>query len=251
MTTIQKLLTTLFFLCTFSSVQAQTVMVAVAANFTEPMQDIAAAFDEETGNKTVLSFASSGKFFAQIKNGAPFDVFLSADTAKPLALEEAELSVKGSRFSYALGGLVLWSTNADFIDSQSPDVLTAGQFKHLSLANPKLAPYGLAAVETLNNLGVYDDVANKIVMGENIAQAYQFVATHNAQLGFVALSQVMKQGKLSSGSGWIVPKDLYSPIRQDAVLLKKAKDNDAAKALLDYLKSDKALAIIESYGYSH
>ncbi|HIC47262.1 MAG TPA: molybdate ABC transporter substrate-binding protein [Methylophaga aminisulfidivorans] len=251
MTTLQKLLTTLFCLFAISNVQAQTVMVAVAANFTEPMQEIAAAFDKETGNNTVLSFASSGKFFAQIKNGAPFDVFLSADTAKPLALEEAELSVQGSRFTYAQGGLILWSPKAGFVDSQSPDVLKTDQFKHLSLANPKLAPYGKAAVETLNNLGVYDDVANKIVMGENIAQAYQFVATHNAQLGFVALSQVMKQGKLSSGSGWIVPKDLYSPIRQDAVLLKKAKDNDAAKALLDFLQSDKALAIIESYGYSH
>jgi len=251
MTTIQKLLTTLFFLCAVSGVQAQTVMVAVAANFTEPMQDIATAFDEETGNKTVLSFASSGKFFAQIKNGAPFDVFLSADTAKPLALEQDGLSVKDSRFTYAQGGLILWSPKVGFVNSQNPDVLKTGQFKHLSLANPKLAPYGKAAVETLNNLDIYDDVATKIVMGENIAQAYQFVATHNAQLGFVALSQVMKQGKLSSGSGWIVPKDLYSPIRQDAVLLKKAKDNDAAKALLDFLKSDKALAIIESYGYSH
>ena len=251
MKTLQKVLTALFFLFALGNVQAQTVMVAVAANFTEPMQEIAAAFDKETGNNTVLSFASSGKFFAQIKNGAPFDVFLSADTAKPLALEEAKLSVKGSRFTYAQGGLILWSPKADFVDSQSPDVLRTGQFKHLSLANPKLAPYGLAAVETLNNLGIYEDVAKKIVMGENIAQAYQFVATHNAQLGFVALSQVMKQGKLSSGSGWIVTKDLYSPIRQDAVLLKKAEHNDAAKALLDYLKSDKALAIIESYGYSH
>ncbi|WP_289282337.1 MULTISPECIES: molybdate ABC transporter substrate-binding protein [unclassified Methylophaga] len=251
MTTLQKLLTALFCLFTISNVQAQTVMVAVAANFTEPMQDIAAAFDKETDNNTVLSFASSGKFFAQIKNGAPFDVFLSADAAKPLALEQDGLSVKDSRFTYAQGGLILWSPKVGFVDSQSPDVLRTGQFKHLSLANPKLAPYGKAAVETLNNLGIYDDVANKIVMGENIAQAYQFVATHNAQLGFVALSQVMKQGKLSSGSGWIVPKDLYSPIRQDAVLLKKAEHNDAAKALLDYLKSEKALAIIESYGYSH
>lgn len=248
---LQKLLTTLFFLFALGNVQAQTVMVAVAANFTEPMQEIAAAFDKETGNNTVLSFASSGKFFAQIKNGAPFDVFLSADAAKPLALEEAGLSVKDTRFTYAQGALILWSPKADFVDSQSPDVLTNGQFKHLSLANPKLAPYGTAAIETLKNLGVYEDVAKKIVMGENIAQAYQFVTTHNAQLGFVALSQVMKQGKLSSGSGWIVPKDLYSPIRQDAVLLKKAEQNDAAKALLDYLKSDKALAIIESYGYSH
>jgi len=251
MKTLQKVLTALFFLFALANVQAQTVMVAVAANFTEPMQEIAAAFDKETGNNTVLSFASSGKFFAQIKNGAPFDVFLSADAAKPLALEEAGLSVKDTRFTYAKGVLILWSPKADFVDSQGPEVLKTDQFKHLSLANPKLAPYGTAAIETLNNLGVYEDVAKKIVMGENIAQAYQFVATHNAQLGFVALSQVMKQGKLSSGSGWIVPKDLYSPIRQDAVLLKKAEDNDAAKALLDYLKSDKALAIIESYGYSH
>lgn len=248
---LQKFLTALFFLFALSGVQAQTVMVAVAANFTEPMQEIAAAFDKDTGNNTVLSFASSGKFFAQIKNGAPFDVFLSADVAKPLALEEAGLSVKDTRFTYTKGALILWSPKVDFVDSQSPDVLTNGQFKHLSLANPKLAPYGTAAIETLKNLGVYEDVAKRIVMGENIAQAYQFVATHNAQLGFVALSQVMKQGKLSSGSGWIVSKDLYSPIRQDAVLLKKAEDNDAAKALLDYLKSDKALAIIESYGYSH
>lgn len=229
--------------------RAETVQVATAANFTAPMKQIAAEFEQQTGHRVVLTFASSGKFFAQIQNGAPFEVFLSADASKPQKLEEQGWSVPGSRFTYAQGSLILWSSQAGFVADDSPDILRSDSVKHLSLANPKLAPYGAAAVETLQTLGLYERLAGKLVQGENIAQAYQYVFSGNAQLGFVALSQVMKEGKLSAGSGWVVPADLYTPIRQDAVLLNRGKDNIAATALLDYLKSERAAAIIKSYGY--
>ncbi len=227
---------------------AETVSVAVAANFTAPMKAIAEQFENDTGHKTQLAFASSGKFFAQIGNGAPFEVFLSADTQKPQQLEQQGLVVAGSRFTYALGSLALWSAQTDLVDAAG-QVLRSNVFRHLAIASPKLAPYGLAAQETLQKLGVWSALQDKLVSGENIAQTYQFIATGNAELGFVALSQVMTDGKLAAGSAWLVPAELYSPIRQDAALLERGKDNAAAAALLDYLRSDKAAAIIRSYGY--
>ncbi|WP_372599208.1 molybdate ABC transporter substrate-binding protein [Amphritea sp.] len=229
--------------------RADTVMVATAANFTAPMKAIAAAFEKHSGHSVMLTFGSSGKFFAQIQNGAPFDLFLSADAVKPRKLEELGWSVPGSRFTYAQGALVLWSAQEGLVAADSPDILRSGRFRHLSLANPKLAPYGAAAVETMTRLGVYDRLSAALVQGENIAQAYQYVFSGNAELGFVALSQVMQDGTLKAGSGWVVPADLYTPIRQDAVLLKRGKDNAAAIALLDYLRSDTAAAVIRSYGY--
>ena len=227
---------------------AENVSVAVAANFTTPMKAIAAEFEKDTGHSTQLSFASSGKFYAQIKNGAPFQVFLSADVKKPELLEQEGLAVSGSRFTYALGSLVLWSARPDLVDHNG-DILRTDNFRHLAMANPKLAPYGLAARETLEKMGVWSELRDKLVIGENIAQTHQFVATGNAELGFVALSQVMKDGQLTGGSGWLVPSNFYSPIRQDAVLLINGKDNAAASALLNYLQSDKAAATIKSYGY--
>lgn len=228
---------------------AGEVQVAVAANFTAPMQQIAAAFEQDTGNKAVLAFGATGKFYAQIHNGAPFEILLAADDETPLKLERERQTVPGSRFTYAIGKLVLWSAKAGYVDSQGK-VLQAGQFAHLAIANPKAAPYGAAAVETLTRLNLYERLQPKIVQGENIAQAHQFVGTGNAELGFVALSQVARDGKFTSGSGWIVPASMHAPIRQDAVILGKGGSNPAAAALMAYLKSDKARGIIRAFGYA-
>ncbi|MDD2270679.1 MAG: molybdate ABC transporter substrate-binding protein [Desulfuromonadaceae bacterium] len=227
---------------------AAEVNVAVAANFTAPMRQIAAEFEKDTGHTAVLAFGSSGKFLAQIKNGAPFQLFLSADDEKPAQLVKDGLTVAGSRFTYAIGTLVLWSAQPGFVDPKG-EVLSKGTFARIAIANPKLAPYGSAAVEVLTKLGLLTALQPKFVQGENISQTYQFVSTGNAELGFVALSQVMKNGKITTGSAWIVPGKQHSPIRQDAVLLATGKDNAAAKALLSYLKTEKAKTIIRSYGY--
>lgn len=243
-----KLLLIACFLLVATSSQAAEVNVAVAANFTVPMRKITADFEKATGHKVVLSFGSSGKFYAQIKNGAPFQLFLSADDEKPAQLEKDGLTVVGQRFTYALGTLVLWSADPDFIDPKGV-VLAMGNSSKLAIANPKLAPYGAAAVETLTKLGVLEKIQHKFVQGENITQAYQFIATGNAELGFVALSQVMKDGKIAGGSSWIVPPNLHAPIRQDAVLLTRGKGNPAAEALAAYLKSEKVKALIRAYGY--
>lgn len=231
-----------------ASVMAAEVKVAVAANFIEPMKAIAANFEKNTGHKTVLSSGATGKFYAQIKNGAPFDVFLAADSATPTRLEKENATVSGSRFTYAIGKLALWSAQPGLVDAQG-NVLRRQHFKHIAIANPKLAPYGAAAVETLTQLKLLEQLTPRFVQGENIGQTFQFVATGNAELGFVALSQIFKDGKVKAGSAWIVPSHLYQPICQDAVILEKGKDNPAAQALIDYLKSDPARAIIQSYGY--
>ena len=227
---------------------ADEVQVAVAANFTAPMKLITANFEKATGHKVALSFGATGKFYAQIRNGAPFDVLLAADDETPARMEKEGLGVTGSRFTYAIGKLILWSAKPGYVDDKG-DVLKKGSFEHIALANPKLAPYGAAAVEVMIKLGVMSALEPKFVQGENIAQTYQFVSTGNAELGFVALSQVYEDGKLKSGSGWIVPSAIHSPIRQEAVLLSRAKGNLAAEALLKYLKSDKARAVIKAYGY--
>jgi len=228
--------------------QAGEVQVAVAANFTAPMQQIAAAFEQDTGNKAVLAFGATGKFYAQISNGAPFEILLAADDETPARLEKDKQTVPGSRFTYATGRLVLWSAKAGYVDSQGK-VLQTGQFNHLAIANPKAAPYGAAAIETLTKLNLLARLQPRIVQGENISQAQQFVATGNAELGFVALSQVARDGKVTAGSGWIVPAAMHSPIRQDAVILVKGSANPAAESLMDYLKSDKAKGIIRAFGY--
>lgn len=227
--------------------QADEVSVAVAANFTAPMQKIAADFEKATGHKVVASYGSTGKFYAQIKNGAPFEVLLAADDETPLRLVNESAAVIGSQFTYAIGKLVLWSAKPAVVDAQGA-VLKNGGFDHIALANPKLAPYGAAGVEVMKALGVYEALQPKLVTAENITQAHQFISTGNALLGFVALSQVLKDGKID-GSAWVVPAKLYPPIRQDAVILDKGKGKPAALALANYLKGDKAKAVIQSFGY--
>jgi|GEM_PF-37978 len=229
--------------------RAEEVRVAVAANFTAPMRLIAADFEKKSGHQVVLTFGSTGKFYAQITNGAPFHVFLSADEKTPVKLEKEGAAVAGSRFTYATGRLVLWSAKGGVVDDKG-DVLKKGNFKNIAIAAPKLAPYGAAAVETMNKLGLAASLEPKLVQGETIGQAFSFVQTGNAELGFVALSQVVETGKIKSGSGWIVPENLHSPIRQDAVLLARGKDNKAAIALLAYLKTDSAKTVIRSFGYA-
>ena len=230
-----------------SGASADEVTVAVAANFTAPMQKIAPDFEKETGHRIVASYGATGKFHAQIRNGAPFEILLSADEETPKKLVKEGSAVAGSRFTYAIGKLVLWSPRPDVVDGAG-DVLRRGQFEHLALANPKLAPYGAAALETMQALAVHDALQAKFVTAENISQAQQFVASGNAQLGFVALSQVCKDGRIE-GSAWIVPANLYQPIRQDAVILERGREKPAAEALMKYLKSEKARAVIKSYGY--
>ena len=227
---------------------ADDVKVAVAANFTAPIQALAPEFEKATGHKLVASFGATGQFYAQINNGAPFDVLLSADDTTPAKLESEGASVPGSRFTYAIGSLVLWSADASYLDGTDA-ALKAGQFKHLSIANPKAAPYGLAATQVLDKLGLTATVKGKLVEGQNITQAHQFVSTGNAELGFVALSQVYKDGQVSSGSAWIVPDDMYDPIKQDAVILKQGANNPAAAALVEYLKGPEAAKVIKSFGY--
>lgn len=228
--------------------RADEVSVAVAANFTAPMRQIAADFEKATGHKIVASYGSTGKFYAQIKNGAPFEVLLAADDETPARLLKENAAVPGSAFTYAIGKLVLWSAKPAVVDAQG-EVLKKGGFAHIALANPKLAPYGAAGVEVMKALGAYEALQPKIVTAENIAQAQQFISTGNALLGFVALSQVLKDGKIE-GSAWLVPAKLHSPIRQDAVILNKGKGKPAAQALVDYLKGDKAKAVIHAFGYA-
>lgn len=227
---------------------AAEVNVAVAANFTAPMNVIAADFENDTGHKAKLAFGSSGRFYAQIKNGAPFQVFLSADDETPAKLAQEKLAEPTSRFTYAVGSLVLWSAKPGFVDARG-DVLKSDRFTKLAIANPKTAPYGRAAIETLTRLGLLATVEARFVQGENIAQTFQFAQTGNAELGFVALSQVMKDGKVAEGSAWVVPAEMHEPIRQDAILLSTGRGNAAAEALLKYLRTDKAKAVIRSFGY--
>jgi len=227
--------------------RADEVTVAVAANFTAPMKLIAVDFEKDTGHKVVASYGATGKFYAQIKNGAPFEVLLSADDETPAKLIREGAGVTGSQFTYAMGTLVLWSAKPAIVDGAGA-VLKNGAFDHIALADPKLAPYGAAAVASMKALGVYDSLQPKLVTADNIGQAYQFVSSGNALLGFVALSQVLKNGQIQ-GSSWVVPANLYTPIRQDAVVLDKGKGKPAADALMKYLKSDKAKAVIKSFGY--
>lgn len=227
---------------------AGEVQLAVASNFGAPMKAIAAAFEKKTGHKVALSLGATGKFYAQISNGAPFDALLAADDDTPLRLEKEGKAVAGTRFTYAIGRLALWSPKAGVVDSKGT-ILKTGDFLHLAIARPKVAPYGTAAVETMEKLGVLARLQPKFVQGENIAQAYQFVATGNAELGFVALSQIQENGQIKSGSAWIVDASLHAPLIQDAVLLPKGQTNSAAIALLAFLQTPEAKALIQSFGY--
>jgi molybdate transport system substrate-binding protein len=229
---------------TSTSVPAAETNVAVAANFTEPAKEIAAAFKAKTGHDAVLSFGASGQFYTQITQGAPFQVFLSADDARPKQLAEDGLAVPDSRFTYAIGKLVLWSKTPGLVTGEA--TLKTTTFTKLSICNPVAAPYGAAAVETMKSLKVLEQLQPKLVEGATITQAYQFVETGNAELGFVALSQLRGH---DTGSRWLVPQELYSPIHQDAVLLKSGVSNEAATGFIAFLRSPEARAIIEKYGY--
>ncbi len=231
-----------------AAAQAAEVRVAVAANFAQPMKDIAAEFEKDSGHKASLTQGATGKFYAQISNGAPFELFLSADDETTERLLKEGRAVAGSGFTYAIGRLALWSPDVKLVDSGGA-VLKTDSFRFVAIANAKVAPYGRAAVQAMQKLGVLSKVEPRVVQGESIAQTYQFVSSGNAQLGFVALSQVWENGRLRSGSAWVVPEAMHETLKQDAVLLNPGKDAPAARALLDYLKSDKAKKIIERYGY--
>jgi molybdate transport system substrate-binding protein len=225
-------------------VRAGQALVAVAANFTDPAKEIAAAFKQRTGHDAVLSFGSSGQLYTQITQQAPFQIMLSADAERPHKLVEDGLGVASSLFTYAVGKLVLWSTDPQLVKGE--ETLAHGAFGKLAICDPVAAPYGAASVETMKSLKLYDALRPKLVQGANITQAFQFVATRNADLGFVALSQLAGN---SSGSRWMVPQNLYAPIRQDAVLLKTGIGNEAATAFVAFLKGPVATAIIIKYGY--
>jgi molybdate transport system substrate-binding protein len=224
--------------------QAAEVKVAVAANFTEPVKNIAPLFEKATGHKLVLSFGATGQFYAQIGQGAPFQILLSADRMTPTKAVAEGYGIPGTQFTYAIGKLVLYSKTVGLVDGE--ETLKAGKFEKIAIANPAIAPYGLAGDETLKALGLFDTLSPKIVRGNTIAQTYEFIATGNAELGFVALSQVIF---VPGGSRWLVPAKLYSEIAQDAVLLKPGAGNDAARAFLAFLKGPEARAVIEKYGY--
>ncbi|MBI5890907.1 MAG: molybdate ABC transporter substrate-binding protein [Nitrosomonadales bacterium] len=228
--------------------RAGEVRVAVASNFSTPMERIAALFQKEHGHVLTVSLGSSGKFYSQIKGGAPFDVLLAADEAIPKKLVQEGLADGASRFTYAVGRLVLWSVQPGFVDDKGL-VLNRGNFEKLAIADPKLAPYGVAAKETLEKLVMWNAMQRKLVKGENITQTYQFVATENAELGFIALSQIMHDGKVSEGSWWLVPSEMHKPIKQGAVLLTAAKDKAASQAFLTFLKSKQAAAVMRGFGY--
>ena len=226
---------------------AEQVQVAVAANFVPAFKDIATAFEKVSGHTVQTTAGSSGRFYAQIKNGAPFEVFFSADDERPKLLEEEGLCVKGSRFTYAVGRLVLWSQDPALVKGE--ETLKTGTFKHVAIANPKTAPYGAAAMQALMKLGLWESLQPKLVMGENLGQTSGFIESGNAELGFLALSQVLDDKLKGKGSRWDVPTDLYEPIKQDAVLLSKGEKNPAAKALMEFMQGPKAKAIVERFGY--
>jgi molybdate transport system substrate-binding protein len=235
------------FLCMTNTYAAQA-HVAVAANFAEPLKAIAAVLQKTTGHTLLITAGATGKLYTQIQNGAPFDVLLAADTLIPAKLEDEGLVQAGSRFTYATGKLVLWSANADRVDVQG-EILFKPGLGRVSFANPKVAPYGAAALQVITKLGLGGALQTNLVQGESIGQAFTFVATGNADVGFVALSQVIKDGKLNGGSMWLIPQNMYAPMRQDAVVLKRAARNEAAQALMLLLKSPNIKALIRSYGY--
>lgn len=240
------LLSLLLSLVSVSSESMADVRVAVASNFLAPLQQIGRAFTLETGTQVEISSGASGKFFAQIENGAPFDIFLSADQSYPKTLIEKKLAKLGSSFTYAIGSLVLWSADPKLIDADGK-VLKELKFKHLAIANPKLAPYGIAAEEALKKMGMIEKVRPLLVMGENVAQTHQFIVSGNAELGLIPLSEALPE---KNGSQWIVPRELYSPIRQDAVILSKAKNVADVKKFFEYLKGKESKAIIKNFGYT-
>lgn len=238
-----------FFYVCISTAAAEEVRVAVAANFLSTLNEMITNFKADTGHTVVVSSGSTGKLYAQIQNGAPFEVFFSADVKHPQLLEEEGLAVKGSRFTYSVGRLTLWSPDPDMVKEDGKTVLENGKFKHLAIANPKTAPYGMAAEQTLKKLGLWESMKDRMVQGENIGQTFQFVHSKNAKLGFVSLSQVLDPKIGGSGSRWDVPASFHDPLEQEVVLLTTGQNNSGAKAFLEYVKGDNSRAIIERFGY--
>lgn len=230
-------------------VSAEELYIAVAANFTKPIKPIKSLFEKESGHQVIISSGSTGQLYAQIKNGAPSEILLAADRKRPEKLINESIAVKGSLFTYAIGQLVLWSSQADLID-QTGQILNHDKFKHLAIANPKTAPYGTAAKQVLEKLGLWERLQDKIVQGNSITQTYQLIATGNAELGFIALSQYETTIEKSRGSHWLVDQTLYDPIQQGAVLLKKSENRPAAQTFIEWLRSPPALQIIEEFGYA-
>ncbi len=232
-----------------TSARAAESLIAVAANFAEVIEEMKPVFEQESGHRLQATTGSTGKLYAQIAAGAPFQVLLSADAKTPERLEAEGAGVTGTRFTYAIGRLTLWSNDPSRIAGDGRTALTADDVRHIAIANPDLAPYGIAAREVLQGLGLWDSLQGKIVMGQNVGQAHSMAATGNAQLGFVALSAVLSPRAPTQGSRWDVPQELFQPIRQDAVLLKAGAENESARAFLDFLKSVQAREIIKRYGY--
>jgi molybdate transport system substrate-binding protein len=230
-----------------TQVAAEEVKIAVAANFTDASKIIAKLFEKQSGHTTKISYGSTGKLYSQIEHGAPFELFLAADTKRPIKAEKEGLAVADSHFVYAKGKLVLWSIKPGLF-KEGESFLKSGEFKHIALANPKTAPYGQAAEQVMQQIDVLEKIRPKLVKGDSISQTFQFTATGNADAGFIALAQ-MKAWKGESGSLWEIPSNYYAPIDQAAVLLKKGESNPAATDFLAFLKSDEAQAVIESYGY--
>ena len=231
--------------CCSGSIAADEIKIAVATNFAAAMNDIVERFEQRSAHTVLVSSGSTGNHYAQIKNGAPFEAFFSADSERPRLLENEGNAVAGSRFLYAVGRLVLWSPEPGYVDDQGR-VLEAGEFRRLSIANPQLAPYGAAAREILIARGLWERLMPRLATGQDIGQAYAFVQTRNAELGFVALAQLRQPGKQIEGSYWLVPESLHRPIAQEAVLL---RDVPAARAFLEFVKGAEAREVIRSYGY--
>lgn len=228
---------------------AAEALIAVATNFAGAMAELEAAFERESPHRIRVSTGATGTLYAQATHGAPYDILMAADRTRPERLEAAGLAVPGSRRTYAVGRLVLWSTEPDRVPREGVDALRAGDFRRLAIANPELAPYGFAAREALRALGLYDALRDRIVMGENIGQAHAMVATGNAEIGLVALSQLTGSGAATAGSRWAVPETLHVPIRQDLVLLRRGAGNAAARAFLEFLETSDARRILVAAGY--
>ena len=224
---------------------ADPIRVAVASNFSKPIEAIAARFEDHTGHRLILVFGSTGKHYAQIINGAPFELFLAADMQRPKLLEQQGIAIAGTRFTYARGRLVLWSPRNNYVDAEGK-ILESGEFRHLAIANPKLAPYGMAAQEVLESRGLWKSLQQRLVRGESIGQAYQFVGSGNAELGFVAYSQINQPNLINTGSYWVIPQTLYEPIEQQVVLL---KENTVARDFLSYMQKQEIKKLIFQYGY--
>ena len=232
-----------------SEARANQVLAAVAANFYNPFKDITGQFEKKTGYRVQIISGSTGKLYAQIINGAPFELFLAADRRRPELLEQEGIAITGTRFTYAIGKITLWSPNADLISRNGQSILRKINFTHIAMANPITAPYGKAALQTLQKLGLWKEVQSLVVQGENVGQTFQFVSSQNAELGFVALSQVLDPKNHKKGSRWDIPDELYDPLEQDVIILEKGKNNPGARALWNFLRDESAKRIINKYGY--